>query len=116
LKKELFPAIERLVKCDDWIFAQDGAPSHRSALVQIFLSNYLKRCFISAEEWPLSFPDLNPLDYFFWDFVKTRVYEGWYGRPFASEDELKEQIKSVWKDCTTDLTTIRKAIKQFVPN
>ena len=115
LKKELFPTIERLVKRDDWIFAQDGAPSHRSALVQDFLSSYLKRRFIRAEEWPPSSPDLNPLDYFFWDFVKTRVYEGRYGRPFASEDELKERIKSVWKDSATDLTTIRKAIKQFVP-
>jgi len=47
--------------------------------------------------------------------VKTRVYEGLHGRPFASEDELKERIKSVWKDCATDLKTIRKAIKQFVP-
>jgi len=42
--KRIFPAIERLVKRDDWIFTQDGAPSHRSALV------YLKRRFISAEE------------------------------------------------------------------
>ena len=37
LKKELFPAIEKIVNCDDWIFAQDGAPSHRSHLVQDFL-------------------------------------------------------------------------------
>ena len=34
LRKELFPAIEKVVKCDDLIFAQDGAPSH---LVQDFI-------------------------------------------------------------------------------
>ena len=28
LRKELFPAIEQVVKRDDWIFAQDEAPSH----------------------------------------------------------------------------------------
>jgi len=33
--------------------------------------------------------------------MKTRVYEGQYEKPFASEDGLKERIKSVWKDCTT---------------
>ena len=33
-RKELFPAIEKVVKRDDWIFAQDGAPSH---LVQDFI-------------------------------------------------------------------------------
>ena len=30
LKKQLFPAIKKLVKRDDWIFVQDTAPSHRS--------------------------------------------------------------------------------------
>ena len=34
LRKELFPAIEKVVKRDDLIFAQDGAPSH---LVQDFI-------------------------------------------------------------------------------
>ena len=28
LKKQLFPAIKKLVKRDDWIFLQDSAPSH----------------------------------------------------------------------------------------
>ena len=28
LRKELFPVIEKVVKRDDWIFAQDGPPSH----------------------------------------------------------------------------------------
>ena len=37
LRKELFPAIEQVVKRDDWIFAQDEAPSHWSHLEQDFL-------------------------------------------------------------------------------
>ena len=35
LKKQLFPAIKKLVKRDDWIFVQDSAPSYRSNLVKI---------------------------------------------------------------------------------
>ena len=38
LRKELFPAIEKVIKRDDWIFSQDGAPSHRFHLVQDFLN------------------------------------------------------------------------------
>ena len=87
----MFSAIEKVVKRDDWIFAQDGA-------------------LIRAEEWPPSSPDVNSLDYFLWDFVKTKVYEGRSGKLFASEAELKKKIKSVWNICSKDLIPIRKAI------
>ena len=89
LKQELFPAINSLVNRDDWIFAQDGAPSHRSNLVQDFLKDTLKRRFISKEEWPPSSPDTNSLDHWFWDAIKLKVYEGRAGQPFENENELK---------------------------
>ena len=37
LKNDLFPAIEKVVNRDDWIFVQDGASKHTSNLVQNFL-------------------------------------------------------------------------------
>lgn len=115
LEKQLFPAIEKVVKRNDWVFIQDGASSHTSNLVQNYLSNTLKKRFVTKTEWPPSSPDVNPLDYFFWDKVKTRVYAGRRGKPFASEEELQAKIRSVWKECATDIVPIRKAIKQFVP-
>ena len=111
----MFPAIKKLVKHNDWIFLQDSAPSHRSNLVQDFLEKTLKHCFVKCVEWPPSSPEMNPLDYFFWDLVKTKVYQGRAGEPFSSEEELKTKIKAVWKDCATDLKLSRKAVKQFVP-
>ena len=42
------------------------------------------------------------------------IYGGKSGKPFASEAELKKEIKSVWNICLNDLVRIRKAIKQFV--
>ena len=72
LDKELFPTIEKVVKRSDWIFSQDGAPSHRANTVQDYLTRKLKRRFIRAEEWPPSSPDLNPLDYFYWDLVRKK--------------------------------------------
>ena len=75
----------------------------------------MKRRFVKFVEWPPSSPDVNPLDYFFWDLVKTKVYQGRAGEPFSSEVELKTKVNTVWKDCATDLKPLRKAIKQFAP-
>ena len=110
----MFPGVRQVVKRDDWIFAKDGAPSHRSNLVQDFLKETLKRRFINASEWPAS-PDTNPLDYFFCNSVKSKVYEGRLGKPFSDENELQNKIRAVWEVCATNTKEIRKAIKQFVP-
>ena len=114
-KKQLFPAIKKLVKHGGLIFVQDSAPSHRSNFVQDFLEKILKCHFVKCVKWSRSLPDVNSLDYFLWDLVKTKVYQGRAGEPFSSEKELKRKIKAVWKDCATDLKQLRKAIKQFVP-
>ena len=90
-RKELFPATEKVVKRGEWMFAWDGAPSHRSHFVQDFLKTKLKRRFIRAEEWFPPSPDVNTLDYFYWDFVKTKIYKGRSRKPFASEAELKKK-------------------------
>ena len=111
----MFPAIKKFVKHDNWIFVQDSAPAHRLNLIQDFLEKILKPRFVKCVEWPPSSPDVNPLDYFFWDLVKTKVYQGRAREPFISEEELKTKIKAVWKDCVTDLKPLRKTIKQFVP-
>ena len=66
-------------------------------------------------EWPPSSPDVNPLDYFCWNLVKTKEYQGRAGDLFSSEEKLKTKIKAVWKYCATDLKPLRTAIKQFVP-
>ena len=75
----------------------------------------MKHRLIKCVEWPPSSPDMNPLDYFFWDLVKTKAYQGRAGEPLSSEEELKTKIKAVWKDCATDLKPLRKAIKRLFP-
>ena len=47
---------------------------HRLNLVQDFLEKTLKHRFVNCVEWPLSSPDVNPLDYFFRYLVKAKVY------------------------------------------
>ena len=55
--------------------------------------------------------DLNPLDYYFWDTVKTKVYEGRI-EPFASVEQLTRRIKYVWDDAIDEAAS-HKAILQF---
>ena len=58
---------------------------------------------------------MSPLDYLFWDLVNTKVYQCRAGEPFSPEEQVKTEIKAVWKNCATDLKLLQKAIKQFVP-
>ena len=113
LQKELLPAVQRLYKHKNWIFVQHNAPSHRSNLVQDILQELLNSRFIKTHEWPPSSHDYNPLDYYFQNKVKEKVYENRLNKPFENEIEFKKRIESVWKDIAFSLPEIRRAIKQF---
>ena len=65
LKKQLFPAIKKVYKREDWISVQDGSLSHTANLTQQFLKDTLNRRFIKWNKWPPYSPDSNPLDYYF---------------------------------------------------
>ena len=110
----MFPAIKKRGKRDDWIFAKDSAPSDRLNMAQDVLEKTLKRRLVKYLEWSSSSPELNPLDYFLGDLVKTKIYQDRAGELFSSEERLKTKM-AVWKDCATDLKLLRKSIKQFVP-
>ena len=45
-----------------WTYQQDSAPAHKAGSTQMWLEGHVPD-FISTAEWPLSGPDLNPLDY-----------------------------------------------------
>ena len=114
VKKDLLPFLDSLYPRKDYHFIQDSAPSHRYGEVQKFLTKKLKKRFVKNTEWPPSSPDCNPLDYFFWNDVQEKVYEGRHCNPFNDEDELKRRILKVWPECTKNLKPLRKAIKQFL--
>jgi len=59
-------------------FQQDGAPPHFALQVRNFLNNTFPERWIGrrgAIEWPPRSPDLSPLDFFFWGYLKDRVYK-----------------------------------------
>ena len=58
------------------IFQQDGAPPHWGLVVRQFLNDTFPERWIERDgpiPWPPRFPDITPLDFFLWDYVK----QGW---------------------------------------
>ena len=63
------------------IFQQDGAPPHYATIVRDYLDETLpgRWCGRGGGEgwraWPPRSPDLTPLDFFLWGYVKDLVYQ-----------------------------------------
>ncbi|GBM48268.1 hypothetical protein AVEN_98019-1 [Araneus ventricosus] len=58
-------------------FQHDGAPPHKVSSVQQYIRDTFQQQVIGyggCVEWNPSSPDLNPLDFFLWGYIKQRVY------------------------------------------
>jgi len=80
LRDQVVPAIENLYpdNIQDVWFQQDGAPPHFALVVRQYLHEAFTDRWIGrrgAIEWPARSPDLTPLDYFLWGYLKNKVYE-----------------------------------------
>lgn len=108
LKTHVLPILRRKRKLSSIIFQQDGAPPHIKNNVKQFLNDTFSHRVISRHfefTWPPRSPDLSPLDFWFWGFVKSKVYtEG----IFASIDELIAKIRAVINDIP--LSNFAKAV------
>lgn len=91
LENFVFPQIEGLHP--DIILQQDGAPPHwgttvRHALDECFPGRWIGRG--GPLSWPPRSPDITPLDFFLWGYVKDIVYQ----TKVADIDELKARIRN----------------------
>ena len=60
------------------VFQQDGAPAHYARQVRTFLDQQFPGRWLGRNGplvWAARSPDLTPLDFFVWGFLKTKVYE-----------------------------------------
>lgn len=93
LRTDLIDCLDTLplnVRQNMW-FMQDGAPPHFSLIAREYLTQAFHGKVISRGSpvaWPARSPDLNPLDFFLWGYLKSLVYRN----PIESVDELKERI------------------------
>lgn len=84
------------------IFQQDGAPPHwgsnvREALDDKFPDSWIGRG--GPISWPPRSPDITPLDYFLWGYVKNKVYSS----PVKNIEELKERIETAINNISPEL-------------
>lgn len=73
-----------------WLL-QDGAPPHFSVAVREYLNEIFPNRWIGREgfvPWPPRSPDLNPMDFFFWGYLKTLVYKD----SVNNVEELRQRI------------------------
>lgn len=72
-------------------FQHDGAPPHKPNTVRQFLNNTFGPQIIGYGghvEWPPRSPDLTPLDFFLWGYIKQQVYQ----TPPTSLIDLQQRV------------------------
>ena len=78
LQNEIGPLVEDLNTNSEIWFQQDGAPAHYHNEVVGYLNDVFPGHWIGRRgeiEWPPRSPDLNPLDFFLWGYLKQKVYK-----------------------------------------
>jgi hypothetical protein len=83
------------------IFQQDGAPPHFSKVVREFLDVNFPRRWIGRggwKQWPPRSPDLTPLDFYLWEYVKQTVSE-----TINDIEQLKQLIRAAIASVTPDV-------------
>lgn len=110
LQNEFSNEIENLplIAYNNIIFQLDGAPIHNALVVRNWLNENFPRRWIGRNSplinCPPRSPDLTPLDYFLWGFLKNEVYKT---QPRNSL-ELKNQIRQACAEITP--ATLRKVM------
>lgn len=106
-----FPDVNNPNEIDRSIwYQQDGAPPHYSCTVRNYLNEVFPNRWIGRRgtiEWPPRSPDLTPLDYFLWGYLKSKVY---VNRPDNIAD-LKNRITEEIHKISPEV--IQNVIREF---
>ena len=107
----MFPQIETFEQeiVSSVIFMQDGAPPYFSCFVTNVLNERFSDAWIGRGvpvPWPPRSPDLSPLDFFLWGYIKNIVYaekirniQHLQGRiTSATEIVTRDMIQKTWQE------------------
>lgn len=92
----------------DYIFQQDGAPSHTAAETQTWLRDNFPD-FISKDQWPPNSPDLNVLDYCVWGMLTAELAK--ISPRATTLDQLRANLLIAWDKLSLD--PIRRALLKW---
>lgn len=104
MKRKFIPALRRKrgVDMDTVIYQQDGATPHCSnASIEYLLRYFPGDRLISRRTdhpWPAHSPDLSPLDYFLWGYLKDRVYANNPQTIDALKNNIRTEIRRIPHD------------------
>jgi len=102
LQEHVRPQLQRKRKLATCIFMQDGAPPHFATRVRNYLVHTFGDRVISRgcdRFWPPRSPDLNPLDFWFWGWLKAKIYH--HDKP-QSLEQLQQMIMNVCNQITRE--------------
>jgi hypothetical protein len=78
-------------------FMHDGAPTHFLRIVRHHLNQTIGEQWIGRggqAKWPAQLPDLNILDFWLWEHLKTLVYSA----PISDLEVLQQRVKNACLD------------------
>lgn len=112
LRDQILPAIRNLGRNIDHIwYQQDNCPAHCARNVQFFLRETFGTRIICGRNtiaWPPRSPDLSPLDFFFWGYVKQTIYQHEYNRAHNLQELRIKIIDAVNNIPPAMLTQVRE--------
>lgn len=89
-------------------YQQDGAPAHNYRGTYQLLSTFFNAQWIGTNgpiQWPPRSPDMTPLDFFLWGYLKGQIYKQRYENVNALKIAVREKIHQI------DGRTILKAVR-----
>jgi hypothetical protein len=85
---------------DSW-YQMDGAPAHSTREVHRELTQIFEDRWIGCNgpcRWPPRSPDLTPLDFFLWGYIKSEVYN----TPVRTRQELEDRVRTAFRQLNPD--------------
>ncbi|QQP37261.1 Uncharacterized protein FKW44_017471 [Caligus rogercresseyi] len=108
LRYTVLPWLKKNYPTGNYVWQQDGAPSHMADKNQKFCKDNMAH-FWPKNFWPPSSPDLNPLDFFWCGAIESKTYR----TPHLNPDSLKATIIKEWDNYPEK--HIINACKRFRP-
>ena len=108
LEEEFFPVFSGYSNQSELLFLQDGAPPHWAQRVRDWLNDHLANRWIgrggprdSNIPWPPRSPDLTPMDFIVWGFIKSKVYT----KNYENLVDLKAAICAAFQEITKKMVS-----------
>ena len=121
LNNEVVPALQAIYHQQQngaflrlW-WAQDGAPAHRTVAIRNRLQKLFPRRVIGLghnPEWPPRSPDLTPLDFFLWGYLKSKVY--YHPPPPANIREVEARVRAAVTSLHRNRGIIRRSVRHIL--